>query len=460
MNVDTGYQIFVGEVIKANSKSKEIIINILSDDPNFHTIIMNEDQAWKFMTPHAPTLRRGIIGDEIFDYFRITDEDAFNFTTGFMNFPQIGDFLVLAAYIHTPVGSTTPEQLVYREVIVLGYLAHHNPQLEGHDNILMDRSGAKIHFNHTWLDSKNMSIVESPGRQLSGAPGRANITGHLTIAGNRLVVLSGKKFLPFSGLSHKFSNGLPKDELYNNAFLTFEGQYKKGSNDEQRKATTWKELFTRDLAHDIFDPDFSKELNPKGDSNKFLEPPSALPEEDMKMHDSGWKRLIREDMSENKILRSSMILYGDAFKQHSFAPEAKQSWGSGTTVAQGKISTGFTPANRDILNEVSPPHPDTAKSEYYMIGTTMYARRVNAAAHGLADEILDGVSINIPVTAPTTPSAAKTMFADATKKAESGKYKIYVKGNTKVEIDGNADTVVITNGSVTMTMSGGTVNVA
>lgn len=432
------YYITLAEVIVAEPRTQRLRIQPLGFDGGPTYIEMDGTGGWKFMQPYSPSMKMSSAQEDSFHYLRINDEDARNFVTGNMNFPEVGDMLVIAVYLHRIEYFNIDKQITEKEVIILGQLSSHNPVLNRFDNIFMDRSGAKIHFNHQWYDLTNVFTRDDDTKTQS-------TTGHTTFVGSRFVKLSGKRFLPFGGFSHQMTNP--------NGKIVFPSGYSKNENSIIKEIDI-KNLFTRNIGSDqsysnIYNPDLTKQQH-KLDNLKFLDPPCPQPEEDMELHDSGWKRLIQANANELRYRRSNMTVVGDKSRSLAFAPDNKEADGSTS------ITTGFSANDIAIINGTL---PSASESLYEVTSSGVWGKRRHALGNGLIDEVDDGVSIQLPASAPASVEAVKSLFDNATKKAESGKYKIYAGANVSIVID-KSGTITITNGSVTMTMSGGTVDVS
>lgn len=427
------YYITLAEVVVSDPRSKKLKIKPLGFDTGPSYIEMDGTGGWKFMQPYAPSMKMSPAEGDSLHYLRIKDEFARNFTAGSMNFPEIGDILIVLVYLHKMEYYDIDKQITEKEVIVLGQLAWHNPVINRFDNIIMDRSGAKLHFNHQWYDQTNV-FTRADGKTTPST------TGHTTIVGNRFVQLSGRRFLPFGGFSHQM--------LDPNGKIIFPSGFALGK--EIIKEREIKELFSRSIGSPpdynvIYDPDLTKEDKLEG--KFFLDPPCPDPDQDMKMHDSGWKRLIKNNADELRYKRASMGVIGNKARSLAFAPTNLEADG------ETAVTTGFSTNDIAIVNASL---PEGSESIYEVTASGVLGRRRHVLGDGLIDEVIGGVSIQVPDTLPASVEAVKTLFDNATKKAELKKYKIYVgaaeliidassAGNEFIEIKVGTNALRITN---------------
>jgi hypothetical protein len=271
---------------------------------------------------------------------------------GSINYPQVGDRVLAAVWItdRSEQGSLdfNKRQNLDVEVIIVAKINYDHPVISPYDNIIMDKSGAKIHINHGWKDLVNMS-EPTPDYQEEGKAAESHHvrTGHLTVVGNRVAVLSGQKFLPFGLFSHLFGR---KGET-NPVIIP-------ASTEGDTKQKAWNDVFTDD-------PTDEKILSELPDtvalgSSKFLEPPCPPLHSDMKMHDSGWKRLIEEDGHTTFINPSgTVIVIGenstDFVKSASFAQSQHDEEGRAfPKVENGVIDLHLINGDNEIKINVDP----------------------------------------------------------------------------------------------------------
>lgn len=449
------YYIVQTMVIESRPEEHHLKLQVLSGEGDISKIKI-ESSNLVFLQPHSPRLKNTTTVDTPGNIDVYLETDGLNFVTGFVNFPNVKDYLLVGVYLSAPTGSQgyIVQIVENKKIIIFGQIAREPFKGNKFDNIIMDRSGAKIHFNHGWLDNKNIVTEDKKVKP--------TLTGHLTIVGNRMVTLSGRRFLPFSAYSHILQRGITVDSNKSNPKIFFQSRYNK---DHPNKL--WSDVFTRDVGsafdyEDIFDPDFTEEFNPFPDSLKYLEPPCPLPEEDMKMHDSGWKRLIHEDGSEQKFYSSKVTLVGKNFKRFSFAPDNTESYPQ-------DIDSGFDDTERLTLHD---HNTDMSDITYYYNGTDVWATRINARDFGLKEELFDGYTFYTPLNPATKPSEVKTRLDF--QPAEIGKYKIIIDtkkfiidaignkltltdGTRKIEI--TSSSVIMTDGTRTITMDGSTVDI-
>ena len=404
------YYLTVAQVLRVNTEEHFISLRVTTADENVgHTD--TQDFEWQFVMPVSSSIVRAVpkSGEKIRP-LRIKDEHAVNATSGFIYYPKEGDIIFVAVFMADIAGTNKTFQPMYKPVLILGQISTSEPRANKHDMIFLDQSGAKIHFNHGWLDSKNR--VDISGRTI------LPLTGHVTTVSNRHVVLSGRKFLPFGLYSHHLEKNMAVNAAGNDPDVIFAAEYT-----EQQKSAKWSEVFTRKVSATlpyagVFDPVFGKAQKPLGE-DRFLDSPSVEPEEDMKMHDSGWKRIIREDGSEQRYYTHRTELIGKGFKQLSFAPDNLEA------NADTAIATGYDDTERAILHQHS---QDSGVQRYYTDETSITTEQKNIRAFGRHESVIGGVSIVIPATLPTTPSAADSELTSF--QAEAGKYKIKVASIT------------------------------
>lgn len=296
-----GYEIVLCKVESVDTITKTVFLKPHTP-AHFSTIEVKAGDGLKFASSYSP-------------YTRVADPDkgkVFNTPVGFVNYPQQGD-LVLAAIWITDVSrhDRLRSKLVQNqnmEVIIFAKISWHFPDIGTHDNILGDRSGAKIHFNHGWLDIDHLT-KDAEGDKTIHLP-----TGHLTTVGNRVVRIAGKRFLPFGLHSHNLGK---------------EGVSRRNSkiiNEVGGEPVGWGEAFTQDPTETNLYNDLLS-LSKRG-SKKFLEPPCPEPGAMMDMHDSGYKHLVEQNGHVRKYLpRGAYIIVGDdgsdTYKKMAFDPQSE-----------------------------------------------------------------------------------------------------------------------------------------
>lgn len=258
------------EIVLCMVKSVDTVTRLVRLEPqtptHFNTIEVETGSGLKFASTYAP-------------YTRVANPDdgkVFNTPVGFVNYPQQGDLVLAAIWI---TDMSRQDRLRNRfaqnhnmEVIIFAKISWDFPHIGTHDNILGDRSGAKIHFNHGWLDTVNLG-KDTEGDKTPHLP-----TGHLTTVANRMVRVSGRKFLPFGLHSHNLGkDGVSRDES-------------KIINETGGEPVSWKGAFTKNPTETNLYDDLPSQS--KRGSKKFLEPPCPESGAMMDMHDSGYKLLV------------------------------------------------------------------------------------------------------------------------------------------------------------------------
>jgi len=255
------------EIVLCKVTAVDITTRMVQLDPitytNFGSINVKAGEGLKFASTHAP-------------YTRKLDEDEYKIwdtPVGFVNYPHEGD-IVLAAVWVTDV--SRQDRLYSRvsqnssvEVIIIAKVAWDMPFIDTYDNILGDRSGAKIHFNHGWINSNGYVDDQETDRKIFKP------NGNVTQIGNRTVRIAGKKFLGFGIHSHLLGRN---NETQDKTIVTEHGE-----------EVVWKDMFTKDPTEDVY----NKFLNESDrGSIKFLEPPCPEPSTLMDFHESGYKHLV------------------------------------------------------------------------------------------------------------------------------------------------------------------------
>jgi hypothetical protein len=440
------YSFGVGTITLADINLKKLKLNMWTDNPILSDVELFGKSGFLFVRPYASAMSRGKLGgDEKNDYFRFGDEDIWANPSGVINFPRIGDILFIAVPIHVDSNSNIAGQNLDRPVLIMGYIQVHNPEYTKVDNMWLDRSGAKIHFNHIWNDEANVIKSRDPDTgQLTGDK-EPNYAGHLTLIGHRVVRLAGKNFLPFGLLSHRYNETDP-DVVFESLF------------DSKLNVKKWSELFTRDFAANKFhqmDLTLSRhQVN--FSTTKLLEPPPPPVNSMMDAHQSGYKRIVYENGNLQEFLRTRMKIVGADYFPFSFAPTGK-----GTQETE-ELETTLDATDITRLQQAETAG-DGIDLEYHAKNSVVGGKEINARGDGLKEELRDGIAIHVPNASKAKVKDVQDYLDNATEKAESGIYKIVVEGSSNdviFEIDKTGEKVTITNGQVTLLMSGGTVDVS
>jgi len=432
------YYITTGKVKAVNPDENLILFDIITDDPMV-SYVESVEAEWKWIRPYSSAMTRGILGDKKNDMYTFS-EDIWNVPSGIINYPRVGDFLVIGVYIYKPVNSNFYQQIPNNYVLLFGYIEMHHPEVNLVDNIIMDRSGAKIHFNHVWNDSINVIQEKDEKGNVVGTGPAYN--GHLTEIGNRLVHLAGQKFLPFSLLSHRFTSDDPD--------IVFENNFKGATTDEGSTINSkkWSEIFTRNILDtNLINIDLTQNRIEFGETSKLLEPPCPPLNSKMWMHDSGAKELIYSNGNKVQFHRTAVEIIGSSYFPHSFAPDGKDTFG-------GDIGLGSDPdipiiAHSDPTD--STPLGDGIDLKYHADGTSIVGEETNRRGSGLKEILLNGMVINIPDTVQTKISDLQTFLDNADEKAEPNKFKLIIGAITLI-IDSAAGTITINaSGGINMT---------
>jgi hypothetical protein len=170
---------------------------------------------------------------------------------GFFGMPRIGDTVFL-------IGMARGSEDIATEFFVLGsvYSADVNvpPLADQEDLQLIHRSGSSIRLNDTYVGGGAVSASSEGEGMIKG------LTGNLTLTGNRLMMLSGSKYLPH-GLLAKY--GDPRERFGKAKIDTFDGSV--GGN-------AYSDVFSNNAAEDtFFDPFVDTTMSGK----VFLSPPST-----------------------------------------------------------------------------------------------------------------------------------------------------------------------------------------
>lgn len=406
-----GYYFALAIVTRFDEDTGEIALKMHPDDPILTDVIVKDTRGYKikYISIYAPNIRFGTTDDSEPHFFRAKDEDIFNVPTGFMNLPKVNDVIFIGVYVYQDKGW---RQLMTKSILVLGQLQKRMPVLNQDDNILGDRSGAKLHFNHNWFDS---SLIERP-------------TGHTTLVSNRLAILSGKRFLNFGLLSFLFQKGLQQGSIVHNPTINIPNlfeQAKKGTDAPISGSVKWGDIFTRGVTSEsVLEPKFSGQLQKLKSGQKFLEPPPPPEDGKMDLHESGWKREVYKEGNTQKIERASIKVIGDTYLKYAFSRDGKESDGSDIAGLDSDESTRINDAPSLVAG---------VDLEYHDNGTDVIATEKNADANGVEEQVRSGFIMKIPATKPTTISEAQNEI-DTGEQGEVDKHKILV-GNIKVIID-------------------------
>ncbi len=321
-----GYDIVVCEVLDVNLDTRQVSLKPLNST-FLDTIDTEAGKGLKFASTYAPFMstvdaKTGKIN---------------NVPMGMVNYPQPGDRVLALVWMSEMTQEdrfyTSLSQNPMVEIILLARVIYDHPQLGPYDHIFWDQSGAKLHFNHGWSDEVNVKDLPPEYLEEEGKAAKPHQlrTGHTTLIGNRLVLLSGIRFLPFGLFSHLL--GQAKDPNP----IVFPESSESGTGGGVGKGTAWKEVFTKNPTETIFDklPDSAGI-----DSSKFLEPPCPAPGEDMHMHDSGYKVLVKNDGHVREYVpKGKLIIIGQdgsqTEKKMSFDPEGQNESGTYPDVAEG-----------------------------------------------------------------------------------------------------------------------------
>lgn len=221
-------------------------------------------EGLKFASSYAPYTRT--LSDD--------NNKAYNTPVGFVNYPQRNDLVLTAIWLTNTADTNRLRQRVSQnknvEVIIIAKVSWDFPHIDLYDNILGDRSGARIAFNHGWLDETSYIDDEDSDSKVFKP------NGHVTQIGNRTTRIAGKKFLGFGMHSHLLGRNKKNRD---NTIVS-----------EYGEEVTWKDMFTQDpLDGSLFDAFLSDKDRGNG---KFLEPPCPEPSTLMDFHESGYKHLV------------------------------------------------------------------------------------------------------------------------------------------------------------------------
>ena len=388
-----GYEIVLCKVESVDTVTKRVLLKPHTPS-HFSTIEVTAGDGLKFASSYAP-------------YTRVADPDkgkVFNAPVGFVNYPQQDD-LVLAAIWITDVSRQDRlrpklSQNQNMEVIIFAKISWQFPDIGTHDNILGDRSGAKIHFNHGWLDTDHL------GEDVQGDKTIHLPTGHVTSVGNRVVRISGKKFLPFGLHSHNLGKeGVNRDNS-------------KIINEVGGEPISWGKAFTQDPAEANLYNDLIS-LSKRG-SKKFLEPPCPPPSSLMDFHESGYKHLVPSSGHVRSYQKSHLSILG-GFDGEGIDDAQAMSFDPDTFPEPAALNDG----------EVVMKFIGTNNISHFMM-------KNNKAVLECA-----GLSINMRSSGlPTGISSNPTITEDD---VDAGKFKIYVNGALQFTFSADDDEMVIEN---------------
>lgn len=295
----------------------------------------------------------------------VSDEDPKterinNVPVGSVSYPQPGDRVLALVWVTDMSDSSrTTLQLAQNkmmEVIILARVNWNHPQIGPYDHMMADKSGAKIHINHGWMDETNiLTTLPDYLEDEEAAKEHQGRTGHVTQVGNRYVQLSGQKFLPFGLFSHLIGQGKKgRDQV------VLPESTGSDTPDGAATGTKWKDVFTQDPTEDIFNDLLDKGLGDK----KFLEPPCPPIGTKMDMHDSGYKILVgvdghvREYVPKGKIIIIGQDDTPDKQKKMSFDPEGEneQTYDGGryADVAEGVLQIEFVSQSKTLTLKFDP----------------------------------------------------------------------------------------------------------
>jgi len=315
------------------------------NSPHLNTIDVTIGKGLKFMSSYAPFLSN----------VNAKTGKVNNVPVGVVNYPQRGDRVLALVWLtdsaredrlHTLIG-----QNPMMEVIILGRISWDHPLIGPYDHIIGDQSGAKLHFNHGWLDDVNVADT-LPEYLEAGEVAKPHQlrTGHVTLVGNRLVSLSGKKFLPFGLFSHLLGQANDSNPM------VFPEVTDDGKGGKTSRGTSWGDVFTQDPTKDIFD-----ELLDKGGIGNalFLQPPCPEPGSMMHMHDSGYKLLVGVDgHMRTYIPKGAIFIIGQdgsmTEKKMSFDPEGQSESDTYGDVAEGVLEFHLVSGGKTLTIKFDP----------------------------------------------------------------------------------------------------------
>jgi len=321
------YEVVLCKVLGVDLDTQSLTLEPLNS-PRVETINTSAGSGLKFASSYAPLMN---------DTDAKTEKIS-NVPVGKVSYPDPDDIVLALVWMTDMADHNRPraemQQHPQMEVIILSRVIWNHPGIGPYDNIIGDKSGARIHLNHGWLDLVNIKDLDPAYTEDQEAARPHQLrTGHVTAVGNRFVRLAGQKFLPFGLFSHLL--GQAKTGRKSIVFPASSDPAQDDSGESQ--GTTWDEVFVKDPTDtDIFDGLLSTGLG----SGKFLEPPCPEPGTMMDMHDSGFKHLVevnghvREYIPKGKIL---VVGSGDADDnlKKSFDPKGQNESSAFPEVADG-----------------------------------------------------------------------------------------------------------------------------
>jgi hypothetical protein len=386
------------------------------------------------------------------------DDPILSLPSGYFAYPSINE-KVLVALDTSNLGQSSSSVFITDgkiplRVVIIGRVtapAKFRPRLNVSDNLMLDVSGAKLHFNHTWGDIERKEDTITDDEETTQIP---IPSGHTTIVGNRVVELFGEKFLGFGKLSHLYDSiNLADVEVVPGSWLQEEGQ------EEPPASIFWADVFTKEFKPVLAGTVTPYVYTPKSPvglaGNKWLEPPSPRPSEYMRMHHSGYKVLVEanqrddagvysgdRDGQERKYVRNEINIIGEFAFPLSFDPENETA--HALTRPDDQLSGGQ-------LNMWFAGLKETADFMSFMELT-------GGAAGGLLSAGFKGISLSVPeaseIVAPTDVTLPITRPAWE-ETVETGKVKLRV-GNTLIEIDStlDAERISLRAGKMSMEIEG------
>ena len=363
-----GYDIVLCKVLAVDLKKRQVTLKPLNSQ-FIDVIDTKAASGLKFASSYAPYLSTA----------NPQTEKINNIPMGIVNYPQPGDRVLALVWMSDITAQdrlyTTLSQNPLTEVIILARVQWDHPSISPYDHIIGDMSGAKLHFNHGWLDTEEGVASPPPDYLEEGKAAKPHQlrTGHVTLVGNRLVSLSGRKFLPFGLFSHLLGQAGDLDPI------VFPEAPSKGTDGgdkkKEEKGTSWSEIFTQDPTVEVFDklPD-----SPPGiGDGKFLQPPCPEPGAMMQMHDSGYKVLVGVDgHTREYVPKGRLIIIGqdasDTEKKMSFDPEGQNESGTYPDVAEGVLEIHLVSQGDSLKIKFDPTGKEitltTASGKFKVVG--------------------------------------------------------------------------------------------
>jgi hypothetical protein len=169
---------------------------------------------------------------------------------GMYSMPRVGDTVFVIGF---DFSSGIIEDIHY---FVLGVMSSEGvtrpPPVDKEDMQFIHRSGASIRLNDTYAAGGGITTTTVPAMK--------DLTGNLTMVGNRTMILAGRKYLSHGQLA---KYGDTREPFVNLKIQTFT---------EDVGDDTYSELFTNTSGEVYYDPFASANI---GTSHKFLSPPST-----------------------------------------------------------------------------------------------------------------------------------------------------------------------------------------